>query len=419
MIDNNYNEKFRKFFKKFELQYKNCSSNEEKDFLWNLAIDFIEKNRDFIMQYPLIQYWEKVNLDEQNYKELEKTFLEEYKNKKVNLYFHIPFCKSKCSYCNFTIVTWKNKKELLSNIYIKKLKDEVDFFVKNVWNFKINTIFIWWGTPSYLNEKDLESFLKYIKEKLNNYFQENTEYCFEWNPDSFNKEKLEILKKYWINRLSLWVQTFNNEILKNTNRTYSDKDIKNTIQLFKEIWFDNINIDMLYWLPGQTIEKMQKDLDIVKNLDIEHITYYPLYNYDNSILWQTNAKVNNIKDIYNFYDKITKTLKENNFNQYWREYFCKNNKISNYQKNFLSNKYLYWFWLSANSFNKKYVFRKEENLKEYTEKKATISHFFKYKNDSYDKRLFILWSRHKKIYKKNIKNRSFSFQREKLTKNNT
>ncbi|MBT3727260.1 hypothetical protein HOG21_06440 [bacterium] len=115
MLEIDYNQKFRTFFKKFEEKYKKATTKDEKDFLWDLAVEYIEKNRDFIMQYPLASYWNKIDLPlapslirsgnnkDTSQKEV-KNFLEEYNNKDVNLYFHIPFCKTKCSYCNFHIV---------------------------------------------------------------------------------------------------------------------------------------------------------------------------------------------------------------------------------------------------------------------------------------------------------------------------
>lgn len=403
MIDKNYNEKFRKFFRKFSKQYELAKNENEKKFLWDLAVDYVEKNRDFVMQYPIVQYWENIN--EKNYEKLEKDFFKEYNNKELNLYFHIPFCKTRCTYCNFHIIVWDKSKELMSQVYISKLKKEIDLFLENVSGFKIKTIFIWWWTPSYLDEKYLEDLLKYINTKLWNYFKEDIEFSFEWNPDSFNNTKLKILKKYNINRLSIWVQTFNNEVIKNINRTYTEKSVYEIVKLSKKIWFENINIDMIYWLPWQDYKIMRKDLDIVSKLNIEHITYYPLYYYNEAIISKINMRENNIKQIYNFYDEIIKKLKNNNFNQYWREYFSKwSSNISHYQNNFVSNWILYGFWQSAYSFNEKYAFKKEVNLKKYLTKNNPLTNCIKYDSENLDRRLFVLWSRNIKINKNNIKN---------------
>lgn len=402
MIKNNYNEKFRKFFEKFKKQNDLLKTQEEKDFLWDLAVDFVEKNRDFVMQYPIVQYWEKIEDEKQNF--YEKEFFKEYENKEINLYFHIPFCKTRCSYCNFHIVVWDKNKELMSQIYITKLKKEIDLFIENLENFKIKTIFIWWWTPSYLDNNFLEEILSYIDNKFKKFFKEDIEYSFEWNPDSFNKENLLILKKYWINRLSFWVQTFDNEIIKKINRTYTEKTVYDIINLSKKIWFKNINIDMIYGLPWHNYEIMKRDLKIASTLDIQHLTYYPLYYYDEAILSKTKKREDNIKQIYNFYDEVVSENNLNWFKQYWREYFSKNWKISHYQNNFVSNDYLYWFWVSWYSFNKKYAFRKEDILNKYLINKYNLKDFFSYNSIEKDRRLFVLWTRNIKIEKSKIKN---------------
>ncbi len=397
MIDVNYNEKFRKFFKKFSKQYSLSTDKDEKKFLWDLAVDFVETNRDFVMQYPIAQYWSSIWTEEKD--SLENLFFEEYNWKDINLYFHIPFCKTRCTYCNFHIVVWDWSKELMTQIYITKLKKEIDLFTEKVTNYNIKTIFIWWWTPSYLDEKPLEDLLKYINLKLWNNFDDELEFSFEWNPDSFNENKLTILKKYKVNRLSFWVQTFNNQITEKINRTYTDVIVFDIIKLARKIWFKNINVDMIYGLPWQDYLCMKKDLEIVSKLEVEHITYYPLYYYDESIVTQIDWREDNIKQIYSFYDEVIDKLKNNNFNQYWREYFSKWDKISHYQNNFVWNGYLYWFWQSAYSFNKKYAFKKNENLKQYLIDNNNLIHYYKYDNENINRRLFVLWSRNIKIEK--------------------
>lgn len=402
MIGNNYNDKFRKFFTKFEKEYFLSDNIDNRDFLWDLAVDFVEKNRDFVMQYPLINYWS--NFPKINYENEKNKLLKSYNKKNINLYFHIPFCKTKCTYCNFHIIVWDGNKNIMEKLYIEKLKFEIDEFLKINEDFIIDTIFIGGWTPTYLSEENLKNLLWYIKLKLSKYFSWNIEYSLEWNPDSINKEKLKILKENLVNRLSIWVQSFDNEIIKKINRTYTDKIVFDVIKIAKDEWFENINIDMIYWLPGSNYDNMKKDLDIAKSLDITHITYYPLYYYENSILNITWDKKDNIKDIYNFYDELIKELADNWFKQYWREYFSKKWLIHHYQNNYVSNKLLYWFGNSAYSFNWKTAFYKEQNLFEYIKKNDIIDKIYHYDDENLDRRLFVLWSRNIIIEKVNIQN---------------
>lgn len=412
MIDNNYNKKFRNFFKKFKKEFFQTKNEDEKKYLWNLAIRYIEKNRDFVMQYPISQYWKIMPKNKYNF--LEKKFYKEYENQEINLYFHIPFCKTQCTYCNFHIVVWEKKYNLNSKIYIQKLKNEIKNFKENIKNFKIKTIYIWWWTPSFLDENTLDDLLIYINSNFSKHYSENLEFSFETNPDSLTEKKLEILINNWINRLSIWVQTFNNDILKNINRTYNDKKVFEILSLAQDKWFKNINVDMMYWLPWHNYDIMKKDLEIISNLEIQHITYYPLYYYNESILTKNNNNKNNIEEIYLFYDKIVKTLKQKNFTQYWREYFAKDNKISIYQNNYISNSYLYWFWLSSYSFNKKHAFKKESDINNYILNSKNITNYFTYDKKNLDRRLFVLWSRNITIKDKNINNINYMINLSKI-----
>ena len=402
MIDKNYNKKFRDFFTKFEKQYFLLDDESERKFLWDLAVDFVERNRDFVMQYPLINYWD--DIDKKNHDKLKKDLISSYNNKNINLYFHIPFCKTRCTYCNFHIIVWDNSKNIMQKIYIEKLKYEVKEFLSYNDNFTIDTIFIWWGTPSYLDDDILEDFLKFIVDNLWQYMSNKIEYSFEWNPDSITLSKIKILKKYNVNRVSIWVQTFDDTIIKNINRTYNSQTVLDVVKNLKDNWFEDINIDMIYGLPWSNYQNMKSDLDIVKKLDITHVTYYPLYYYDDATLSKTWNREDNIKQIYNFYDEVVSELSKKWFNQYWREYFCKGELIHNYQNNYVWNKNLFWFWHSAYSFNWEVAFYKEQNLQEYIKNKDYLEKIYHYNDDDFDRRLFVLWSRNIIIDKVNIKN---------------
>lgn len=402
MIDKNYNQKFRNFFSKFEKEFFTSESKEEKDFLWNLAVDFVERNRDFVMQYPLIHSWQDINASK--YGEVKKELLSSYNGKNINLYFHIPFCKTKCSYCNFHIIVWDGNKNIMQRIYIEKLKYEVLEFLEYNSNFSIDTIFIGGGTPSYLDDEVLEDFLSYINTHLWKYMSKSCEFSFEGNPDSITPSKIKILKKNNVNRVSIGVQTFDEQIIKNINRTYTKETVFEVLKNLKQEGFENINIDMIYWLPGWNYENMRKDLDTVKALDISHITYYPLYYYENSILSRTWKAENNIQQIYNFYDEVVEQITHTWLNQYGREYFCKNNQIHNYQNNYVSNKLLYGFGHSAYSFNWDVAFYKEQDLRKYIQNKENIDKIFYYDDNTHDRRLFVLWSRNRIIEKSNIRN---------------
>lgn len=397
MFKTEYNKKFRAFFKKFEREYFALKTDEERQFAFDLGVRFVEKNRDFVMQYPLVQYWE--TLDSNKYLRFHDDVLATYTGQHVNLYFHIPFCKTRCSYCNFHIVVGDAQKDVMKRVYLKKLRDEIDDFVVRVSGIAIDTIFIWGGTPSYLDLEDIEYLFSYIKEKLGSYFTPEMEFTFEGNPDSYSLEKLKLLKQYGVNRISFWVQSFDNEIIKNINRTYDRDIVLKRIEDAKSAGFDNINIDMIYGLPGHNYEIMKEDLLIASELPISHLTYYPLYYYDDATLKKVGKEQDNIRQIYDFYDEVVQTLDGVGYVQYGREYFSKDEKIHHYQNNYVSNGLLYGFGHSAYSFTGDVAFYKKQDLRKYLTTSTSIQSLYRYNSEDRVRRLLVLWSRNIKIMK--------------------
>lgn len=189
--------------------------------------------------------------------------------KDIGIYVHIPFCKSKCYYCDFNSYT--NKNDLIEN-YVKALIDELS--EKSSQNYRVNTIFIGGGTPSYIDERYIISIINQIKQ--NYYIIKDAEITIEANPGTVNKNKLEEYKKIGINRISIGLQTSNNEILKKIGRIHTFEQYLETIELVKKVGFKNINSDIIIGLPGQTIEDVNNTLKELIKLEIEHISVYSL-----------------------------------------------------------------------------------------------------------------------------------------------
>ncbi|MFR1853024.1 MAG: radical SAM family heme chaperone HemW [Beduini sp.] len=198
---------------------------------------------------------------------------EQVKNKA--LYIHIPFCLSICTYCDFSKLYYK--KEWVQK-YLQALKQEM---LQNMVQETIDTIYIGGGTPSSLDEEDLETLLKMIKPYAKNVL----EYSIELNPETMNINKLKLLKKYGVTRLSIGVQTFNEKILKKINRQHSNQQVFDLINQARLLGFEDISIDLMYNLPNQTIQDIQKDLKLVKELNLKHISYYSLILEEHTILY--------------------------------------------------------------------------------------------------------------------------------------
>ncbi|MDD8048206.1 MAG: radical SAM family heme chaperone HemW [Thomasclavelia sp.] len=229
------------------------------------------------------------------------------------LYVHIPFCDHICSYCDFCKVLYREK---TANDYLAVLKKEIESL-----NIKENldTIFIGGGTPSSLDDTQLEDLLICLKPYANNV----KEYSIEVNPESMDYYKLKILKQYGITRLSIGVQTFNNDLLKSINRLHNKTQVISIIKYATKIGIENISIDLMYGLPGQTINDIKNDLKEALSLPITHISYYSLILEDNTKLKLDNYQPIDEETSYQINMLIDNTLSKNGFNKY---------EVSNYSK---------------------------------------------------------------------------------------
>ncbi len=245
----------------------------------------------------------------------------EDKNKEVSLYIHIPFCMQKCSYCDFTSYS---KKEDLMMEYVKALSKEI---VNNTKNKIIKTIFIGGGTPTYLSLEALnilKNTLKTIDKK------ENIEFTVEGNPGTFTEKKLKLLKSMGVNRLSIGLQSSKNSLLKTLGRIHSFEDFAHSFKMARKEGFNNINVDLMFALPNQSLDDWKETLLTVVGLSPEHLSCYSLiieegtnfYNlYKNSLL-----KLPKEEEEREMYEYCIDFLKERGYLQYEISNFANPNK---------------------------------------------------------------------------------------------
>ena len=256
-------------------------------------------------------------------------------------YIHIPFCKTICSYCDFCKFFY-NKEWI--NKYLDSLNYEIDTIYKNEY---LDTIYVGGGTPNSLSDDELIKLLN-ILNKLNK--NEVYEYTFECNIEYITESQLKILKKYGINRLSIGVQTFNNDLLKLINRHHTKEEVYEKISLAKRIGFNNINIDLIYALPNETLIDLKNDLDNFLKLDINHISTYALILEEHTMF-----SIKNIENIdeeleLKMYELIKETLKNNGFNHYEISNFAKDNYESKHNLTYWNNNEYYGFGLGASAY---------------------------------------------------------------------
>lgn len=259
-----------------------------------------------------------------------------------SIYIHIPFCSQICSYCNFPKMYYY---EDLTSKYLDSLKLEIESAYQHE---VISTLYVGGGTPSALsisNLKKLFNILEIIK------LADDYEYTFEINVEDISVEKLKLLKKAGINRISIGVQTFNQKYLKFLNR--SILSINDKILLAKK-YFTNINIDIIYGLPNETIEELDQDLTEVLKLNVPHLSFYSLI-----IEKHTKLYINNIKNIDEDLDNkmfyyIKTILEKNGYSHYEISNYAKEEYQSKHNLTYWNNQYYYGFGLGASGYiNKK------------------------------------------------------------------
>ncbi len=257
----------------------------------------------------------------------------------MSIYIHIPFCTSICSYCDFCKIIYNEK--YISN-YLEMLEKEIKERYRGE---KVKTIFIGGGTPTSLSYDELKRLFDII-----NIFdiEEKVEFTIESNIESIDEDKLKLMNIYGVNRISIGVESFDDNTLKLLGRRHNKEDILNKIELVKK-YFDNINIDLIY-AAYNDINILKNDIDNFLKLDIPHISTYSLIIEDNTIL-KINGMNNIDEDLdYDMYKYIEKTLENNNYIHYEISNYAKKGYKSKHNLVYWDNDDYYGFGLSSTSY---------------------------------------------------------------------
>ncbi len=188
------------------------------------------------------------------------------------LYIHIPFCKKKCNYCDFC--SFVRDEETIFE-YLKSLEKEIIFHSSLITHhLSLVTIYIGGGTPSLLNCQNLEYLFKSVLDNLD--ISKVQEISFECNPESITEEKLKILKRFGVSRLSIGLQSMDDNILRFLGRVHTKDEFLKKYEIARKCGFENINVDLIYGIPGQTLKILEDTLKSLIKLNPEHISAYCL-----------------------------------------------------------------------------------------------------------------------------------------------
>ncbi len=284
------------------------------------------------------------------------------KKKATSLYIHIPFCKNICPYCDFLKFKKNNQIEV-------KYIDNVILDLNKLFNdgYLFDTIYIGGGTPTCLEYEHLERLLKAIKPLIN--FKINYEFTIEINPENINKTLLNLLKNNFINRVSIGIQSFNEDILNTIRRNYNI-DIFQTINLVKS-FFNNISIDLIYGFQNQTIEHLKNDLTKFLKLDIPHISIYSLTIHKGTKFYKMGVKEQDDEQSREFYDLIVKTFRDNGYKRYEVSNFARAGYQSRHNMNYWKNNEYVGIGLGASGFENNVVYKYIGPLKDFNDGKRT------------------------------------------------
>jgi len=283
-----------------------------------------------------------------------------------SVYIHIPFCNNICSYCDFPKIYYHKK---WINDYLESLSKEIDLRYKGD---LIDTIYIGGGTPSSLELDELEKLFEIIKKIKSNYL----EFTIECNLDSLTKEKIDLFKKNNINRISIGIESFNESNLEFLNRKLINLEL---IEYIKKIGINNINVDLIYALPNESKETLIKDIDLILELDIPHISTYSLIIEPNTVLYNNNTK--NIDDNLDLemYNIICSKL--NNYNHYEISNFAKEGYESKHNLTYWNNENYYGFGLGASGYIKNIRYDNTKSFNNYVSGKYLLNEDVLSKND--------------------------------------
>lgn len=279
---------------------------------------------------------------------------------KIGIYVHIPFCKKKCDYCDF--ISYCGKDDLIEK-YVDSVKKEIDHVkIKS----EITTIYIGGGTPSYIDSKFIVQILEKIKEKN---VAQDAEITIEVNPGTVTQEKLQDYIDCGINRISIGLQTTNDELLKQIGRIHNYEQFLETYKLAKKVGFKNINVDLMLGLPNQRIIDLKESLENVLRLAPKHISVYSLIVEDGT---PTANKIKNGKLKLpddelerNMYWYVKNTLELNGYKHYEISNFAKKGYESKHNMNCWNQMEYVGIGTAAHSYRDITRYSNTEDIKEY------------------------------------------------------
>lgn len=237
----------------------------------------------------------------------------------LSLYVHLPWCEKKCPYCDFNVTT--NKKDGDEGRLIKAIIQDIDNANEIINGRKFLSIYFGGGTPSLVRYDQIDKIIKYLK--ANDLVEANAEISFELNPNEVKRDYIKSISEVGINRLSIGIQSFNDETLLSLERNHSEYESLKALEVISEFKEVTSSIDLIYGVMNQGVGSLKKDLDIFISHDLDHLSLYQLTIEPNTIFYKKELKIPGENVIEEMESIAEKNLNLNGLNQYEISSWCK------------------------------------------------------------------------------------------------
>lgn len=288
----------------------------------------------------------------------------------AGVYFHIPFCKSRCSYCDFATDVYRSSDAV--DRYVAALCREILAFpAKRV---EADTIYFGGGTPSLLKPTQIEAIIGEVRQRFD--ILAGSEITMEMNPATVTVEALAAYRELGVNRASFGVQTFNERDLKLLARGHDANDARTTFRLLREAGFENVSFDLIAGLPGQSMDDWKRNLDEAVSMDPEHLSLYLLEIHEGTPLAEqlrTNRRPMPDEDLAaDMYELMIDTLVAAGYGQYEISNFAKPGFESRHNTKYWRMDPVYGFGVSAHSFDGTERYSNDRDTAAYVEKMSSF-----------------------------------------------
>lgn len=239
------------------------------------------------------------------------------------MYIHIPFCHQICFYCDFNKVFFKDQPV---DAYIESIGKELALWKQQgALNEPLETVFLGGGTPTALTPEQLQRLLDLVHQYVP--MAKDVEWSSEANPDELTREKMEVLYKGGVNRLSMGVQTFDQDLLKRLGRTHANEDVLRAVETAREVGFRNISFDLMYGLPGQTMAQWDETLERAFSFGMPHFSAYSLIIEPKTVFYNlmVKGKLNTVTEDLegDMYERLMSEMEKHGLHQYEISNFAK------------------------------------------------------------------------------------------------